>query len=72
MTLPPNYGPDYIRQFESAYRDFAAKYKLPLIPFLMQDIASRFGITARADAARWNPSDSRRPRDHRRYGLPIS
>ena len=43
MTLPPNYGPDYIRQFESAYRDLAAKYKLPLIPFLMQDIASRMG-----------------------------
>jgi acyl-CoA thioesterase-1 len=43
MTLPPNYGPDYIRQFEAAYRDLAAKYKAPLIPFLMQDIASQLG-----------------------------
>ena len=41
MTLPPNYGPDYIRQFEAAYHDLAAKYKAPLIPFLMQDIASQ-------------------------------
>ena len=41
MTLPPNYGPEYIRQFEAAYRDLAAKYKLRLIPFLMQDIATQ-------------------------------
>ena len=25
MTLPPNYGPDYIREFERMYRDLAAK-----------------------------------------------
>lgn len=41
MTLPPNYGPDYIRQFEAAYKDLARKYKLPLIPFLMEDILKR-------------------------------
>jgi acyl-CoA thioesterase-1 len=36
ITLPPNYGPDYIRSFESIYKDLSAKYKLPLIPFLLQ------------------------------------
>src|SRR5437588_11689425 len=36
ITLPPNYGPDYIRAFEKIYTDLAAKYKLPLIPFLLQ------------------------------------
>ncbi|HYP05093.1 MAG TPA: arylesterase [Bryobacteraceae bacterium] len=41
MTLPPNYGPEYIRSFEGAYRELAAKYKLQLIPFLMQDIATQ-------------------------------
>jgi acyl-CoA thioesterase-1 len=40
MTLPPNYGPDYIRQFENIYRDLAAKYKLTLIPFLLADIVT--------------------------------
>jgi len=35
ITLPPNYGPDYIRSFEKVYTDLAAKYKLPLIPFLL-------------------------------------
>ncbi len=51
MTLPPNYGPDYIRAFERAYRDLADKYKLKLIPFLMEDIAaqlsSRSGLMQR-------------------------
>src|SRR6266853_1640627 len=41
MTLPPNYGPDYIHGFETIYSGLAAKYKLPLIPFLLQDIATR-------------------------------
>jgi acyl-CoA thioesterase-1 len=38
MTLPPNYGPDYIPKFEKIYRDLAAEHKLPLIPFLLADI----------------------------------
>lgn len=38
MTLPPNYGPDYIRDFEKIYKDLAAQYKLKLIPFLLSDI----------------------------------
>ena len=38
MTLPPNYGPDYIKSFQSLYTDLAAKYKLKLIPFLLSDI----------------------------------
>jgi acyl-CoA thioesterase I len=38
MTLPPNYGPDYIKSFQSVYTDLAAKYKLKLIPFLLSDI----------------------------------
>jgi acyl-CoA thioesterase-1 len=38
MTLPPNYGPDYIHQFEKIYRDLATQYKLTLIPFLLADI----------------------------------
>ncbi len=40
MTLPPNYGPDYIKGFEQMYRDLAAKYKIPLIPFLLADIVT--------------------------------
>jgi acyl-CoA thioesterase I len=38
MTLPPNYGPDYIKTFQKIYADLAAKYQLKLIPFLLADI----------------------------------
>lgn len=41
MTLPPNYGPDYIRDFQKVYQDLAKKYKLVFIPFLMQDIITK-------------------------------
>jgi acyl-CoA thioesterase I len=39
MTLPPNYGPEYIHSFEGIYRDLAAKYKLTRIPFLLEAVA---------------------------------
>ncbi len=38
MTLPPNYGPDYIHQFEKIYRDLSTEHKTILIPFLLADI----------------------------------
>jgi acyl-CoA thioesterase I len=36
ITLPPNYGSDYIRQFNQTYALLAAKYHVPLQPFLLQ------------------------------------
>ena len=39
MTLPPNYGPDYIRGFEEIYTDLANEHNLPLIPFFLEGIA---------------------------------
>ena len=47
MTLPPNYGPEYIHGFEAIYRDLARKYKLRLIPFLLQDVALKPGMMQR-------------------------
>ena len=44
MTLPPNYGPIMCAHFESAYKDLAKKYKLRLIPFLMQDILAQLRL----------------------------
>jgi acyl-CoA thioesterase-1 len=39
MTLPPNYGPDYIATFQRVYSDLAAKDKVALIPFLLAGVA---------------------------------
>lgn len=49
MTLPPNYGPDYIREFENVYRDLAKKENLPLIPFLLEGVATPDGKLMQAD-----------------------
>jgi acyl-CoA thioesterase-1 len=38
ITLPPNYGPDYIRQFNQTYALLAAKYHVPVLPFLLENV----------------------------------
>lgn len=35
ITLPPNYGPEYVKPFTAIFPALAAKYKLPLMPFLL-------------------------------------
>jgi acyl-CoA thioesterase I len=40
MTLPPNYGPDYIQGFQKIYKDLASQYHLTFIPFLLADIVT--------------------------------
>lgn len=38
MTLPRNYGPEYIASFEKVYVDLAEQYKIPRIPFLLEGV----------------------------------
>lgn len=40
ITLPRNYGPDYIKTFDAIYPDLAKKYKIPLMPFLLEGVAT--------------------------------
>lgn len=44
ITLPRNYGPDYIKAFDRIYTDLAAKYKIPLIPFLLEGVATNAAL----------------------------
>ena len=39
MRMPPNYGPQYTEQFAMVFSDLAAERKIPLVPFLLTDIA---------------------------------
>jgi acyl-CoA thioesterase I len=39
MRMPPNYGPDYTEQFRLCYSEIARDKKIPLVPFLLNDIA---------------------------------
>ncbi len=47
MSLPPNYGPAYIRSFEAIYRDLAARYKLAWIPFLLVGVGGNADLMQR-------------------------
>jgi acyl-CoA thioesterase-1 len=47
MTLPPNYGPEYIRSFEGVYKDLARQYQLPLIPFLLLGVGGNPALMQR-------------------------
>ncbi len=44
IDLPPNLGPEYVKQFDAVYPALAEKYKLPLMPFLLQDV---YGVEGR-------------------------
>jgi acyl-CoA thioesterase I len=39
MKLPPNYGPDYARQFEQSFAQVAKEQSVTLLPFLLAPIA---------------------------------
>ena len=41
ITLPPDYGPDYIKQFNTTYSLLAQKYHVPTLPFLLKGV---FGV----------------------------
>ncbi len=38
ITLPPDYGPDYIRSFDQIFRDLAAKHHVAIVPMLYKDL----------------------------------
>ncbi len=39
IRIPPNYGPRYTEEFASVFPELAKQYHLPLVPFLLQDVA---------------------------------
>ena len=38
MMIPPNYGPDYTRQFQAIYPRLAKELNVPLVPFLLKNV----------------------------------
>jgi acyl-CoA thioesterase-1 len=40
MMLPPNYGFTYTTPFTAMYQQLAEEYRLPLVPFLLHDVAT--------------------------------
>ena len=48
ITLPPNYGPDYIQAFQDIFRDLAAKHHTAFVPMIYKDLV-RVPNTIQAD-----------------------
>ena len=40
ITLPPNYGRDYIQQFEQVFQDLAAKHHTAFVPMIYKDLVN--------------------------------
>jgi len=40
MQIPPNYGPEYTREFARVFPDLAQQYGIPLLPFLLENVAA--------------------------------
>lgn len=38
ITLPPNYGPDYIQSFGQVFKDLAARYHVAFVPMIYKDL----------------------------------
>ena len=38
ITLPPDYGPDYIRSFDRIFRDLAARHHVAFVPMLYKNL----------------------------------
>ena len=41
MRMPPNYGPQYVREFEAAFTETARKHRAPLVPYLLEGVGNR-------------------------------
>ncbi len=49
ITLPPDYGQDYIQKFNETYQLLAKKYRVPLLPFLLKNV---YGVPGMMQADR--------------------
>jgi acyl-CoA thioesterase I len=41
VTMPPNYGPEYTRAFAAAFEELARRYKVPLVPSLLEGFGEK-------------------------------
>jgi acyl-CoA thioesterase I len=48
ITLPPNYGPDYIKSFQQVYRTMATSHHVAFVPMIYKDLINVPG-TIQAD-----------------------
>ena len=68
MRIPPNYGPRYTQAFADVFREVAETEHVPLVPFLLDNVALKAG----PHAAGRHPSHGRRSGAASRHGVAAS
>ena len=58
IRMPPNYGPDYTREFESAFAEMAKWHRTALVPFLFEGMGDDF---AKFQSDRIHPTEAAQP-----------
>lgn len=53
ISLPPQYGTDYIARFDAIYPALAKQFHVPLLPFLLQDV---YGVSGDIQADGVHPT----------------
>ncbi len=41
VRVPPNYGAQYVREFEAAFADIAERHRVPLVPYILKGVGER-------------------------------
>ena len=54
ITLPPDYGPDYVNSFTQNYPILGKKYQVPVLPFLLKDV---YGVPGMMQADNTHATD---------------
>ncbi|HTJ31213.1 MAG TPA: arylesterase [Acidobacteriaceae bacterium] len=63
ITLPPNYGADYIRSFNAVFRNVATQQRVPLLPMLYEGVYQQPG-TIQSDGIHPTAKGSRLIAEH--------
>ncbi len=62
MQMPPNYGPDMVRQFEAAYVQVAKSQKAALVPFFLKGVGDDPEPLKWFQPDRIHPNEAAQPR----------
>jgi acyl-CoA thioesterase-1 len=54
ITLPPDYGADYVSTFTATYPTLAKRYNVPVLPFLLKDV---YGVDGMMQADRTHATE---------------
>ena len=61
VQMPPNYGPQYAKQFAAIYPELAKEKKIAVVPFFLKGVADISDITQYIQADRLHPNEAAQP-----------